>query len=155
MCLSPRFQPVPAHLLHVGRTITTVWGMKILMIERESRGEWVSARRCCYYSGTTMGTVLSLQNLCPTFCLSPCDQTIIVGDCLPRPSETKRFIKEEQCLKRAYWFSYKYLELKVRLCPTGGLHIRGQSVTHKDSSGKQRQGHAPADRCWRFHPAAH
>lgn len=38
MCLSPRFQPVPAHLLHVGRTITTVWGMKILMIEREQRG---------------------------------------------------------------------------------------------------------------------
>lgn len=47
----------------------------------------------------------------------------------PDRSETKRF-KEARCLERARWFFLQVLGAEgatvcPRLCPTGGLHIRG------------------------------
>lgn len=124
--LSARFQPVPAHLLHVGQTVTTV---KIPKIKRAQWGRSecsVMLPPQSYHNGNS----LSLQNLCPTFCQSPCDSTIKLGDCLPRPRETKRFLQV--------------------------FGAEGATVTHRDSSGKQKQRGAPADRCWRrCRPAAH
>lgn len=55
--------------------------------QRGMNGSWEH----CYYSCTTMGTVPSLETQCPT-CVHPCDQTIILGDCLST-SKTKRFVK--------------------------------------------------------------
>lgn len=64
-------------------------------MERESEQQGMNwSWEYCYNSCTTIGTVPSLETSCPTFCISPCDQTIIMGNCLSRTSQTKRFIEK-------------------------------------------------------------
>lgn len=142
MHLSPRFQPVPAHLLHVGRTITTVWGMKILMIERERErsvgNEWVLGDAATtvvlqweQYFPYKTSALLSSAPMWPNHhngwlsAQTQRDKTIHQGDTVPRKSSL---------------VSLQVLGAEMWLCPIGGRHIRGQSMTHRNSSGKTETG---------------
>lgn len=86
-------------------------------IERERERQGMNGSwEYCSYSCTTMGTVLSFETLCPIFCVSPCDQTIILGNFLPRPSKTKWVIKKVWCLENDDWFYNKHLASQTHLC---------------------------------------
>lgn len=145
MRLSPRFQPVPAHLLHVGGTITTVWGMKILMIEREreSRVEWVLAD-----AATTV--VLQWEQYfphkpLPYFLSEPMWLNHHTGWLSAQTAARQSDSRRRGAWRELAGFSYKCLELKVRLCvpdcvPQVVSTSGARSMTHRDSSGKQRRG---------------
>lgn len=114
-------------------------------IERERERQGMNGSwEYCSYSCTTMGTVLSFETLCPIFCVSPCDQTIILGNFLPRPSKTKWVIEKVWCLENDDWFLQQAFGIAdsplwcSRRC-AGGLHIRGEM------SHKQKHQHSPAE----------
>lgn len=72
MCLSPRFTSVPAHLLHVVWTVTTVYGMKILMIEGERETVRGRERAQCGMNGCSAMLLLqSYYNENSTFLRNP------------------------------------------------------------------------------------
>ena len=130
-------------------------------MERESEQQGMNwSWEYCYNSCTTIGTVPSLETSCPTFCISPCDQTIIMGNCLSRTSQTKRFIEKAGTPVGERFTDFTFLtksawcgsmQQKVRESSVGGWHVRDPAVSHCDSPHKHK--HTWDERC-RLDPAA-